>query len=151
MSRKPVFICTGLPWACPALGMSYRELARHLTTIAEIVETRLESVEVHLVSDKETAEANQRFRGLEGPTNILSFPLDDNGLEGVLLVNMNAVEREAALAGVSLAAHFVRLIVHGVLHLDGWEHGTAMFLAMDEAVDRFFSSTSGFTKPLLPN
>ncbi|WP_424930917.1 rRNA maturation RNase YbeY [Amaricoccus macauensis] len=84
--------------------------------------------------DARIAELNAAFRGKEKPTNVLSWPsgeLDEParpGLEeeaiflGDLALAFETCSAEAAEAGLSLEAHVTHLVVHGVLHLLGFDH-----------------------------
>ena len=81
-------------------------------------------VAVLLTGDEAVARLNQSFRGKEGPTNVLSFPASehaDNHL-GDIAVAWGVVEREAAEKRISVEDHLRHLIVHGFLHLQGYDH-----------------------------
>lgn len=93
-------------------------------------------VSVRLTSDPEAHELNLRYRGKDKPTNVLSFPMVQPDLLGTVSANSDDGElllgdivlahgvcaREAAEKGVSLEAHATHLIVHGLLHLLGYDH-----------------------------
>lgn len=107
-----------------------RELAQLTDRIMEILCLSDRGVEVRLTGDEEVARLNQAFRGLPGPTNVLSFPGEEEG-EGVselgqVVVSRDAVLREARLYGQDPLEHLVRLLAHGLLHLAGEEHGPDM-------------------------
>ncbi len=81
-------------------------------------------VAVLLTGDDAVARLNKSFRGKEGPTNVLSFPASehaDNHL-GDIAVAWGVVEREAADKRISVEDHLRHLIVHGFLHLQGYDH-----------------------------
>lgn len=85
--------------------------------------------EVHcvLTGDAELADLNRRFRGKDGPTDVLAFPYDPARSDGVLGDVFVSLERAAAQAGdrgEPLAREVWRLFVHGVLHLAGHDHDT---------------------------
>jgi probable rRNA maturation factor len=87
-----------------------------------------------LTDDAEQRELNAQWRGIDKPTNVLSFPQIDprgpvRGLLGDIVLARETVEREAAEQGVSLADHFTHLVVHGFLHILGYDH-----LVEDEAL-----------------
>jgi probable rRNA maturation factor len=73
--------------------------------------------------DERIAELNQRWRGKSGPTNVLSFPAP-KGQEmlGDIVLASGVVAREAGEQRKSFADHTTHLIVHGVLHLLGFDH-----------------------------
>jgi probable rRNA maturation factor len=86
--------------------------------------------EVNLLftGDDEVADLNRRWRGKDGPTNVLSFPAprnfvpDEEALLGDIVLAAGVVAREAAEQSKSFADHTTHLIVHGVLHLLGFDH-----------------------------
>ena len=81
---------------------------------------------VLLADDRRLAELNENWRGKSGPTNVLSFPGDADGPDpemlGDIALALETLMAEAALAGISVSAHFNHLVVHGVLHLLGFDH-----------------------------
>jgi len=83
---------------------------------------------IRLVDEPEGAELNGRFRGRRGPTNVLSFPFEpmpglvDCDLLGDLVICAPVVAREAGEQGKTLQAHWAHMLVHGVLHLLGYDH-----------------------------
>jgi probable rRNA maturation factor len=80
-------------------------------------------VTVRFVDAEEGRELNARYRGKDYATNVLSFPYARApALEGDLVVCADVVRREAAQQGKPPAAHFAHLIVHGMLHLLGFDH-----------------------------
>ena len=83
---------------------------------------------VLLADDRRLAELNENWRGKAGPTNVLSFPGDVEGPGPVMLgdiaLALETLMAEAAVAGISVSAHFNHLVVHGVLHLLGFDHET---------------------------
>ena len=83
---------------------------------------------VLLADDRRLAELNENWRGKAGPTNVLSFPGDADGpgpsLLGDIALAQETLMAEAAVAGISVYAHFNHLVVHGVLHLLGFDHET---------------------------
>ena len=118
------------------------ELARAAATaaIAESAFPQLASSErtvelsIRLASDAEVLVLNSQWRGKDKPTNVLSFPLaeqyeleqsDEEGPElmlGDIILAHGVCEREAAEMHVSFEEHATHLIVHGTLHLLGYDH-----------------------------
>jgi probable rRNA maturation factor len=93
---------------------------------------------------------NQRFRGKDYPTNVLSFVYDvpeEAGLVGDLVLCAPVVAREAAEQGKPLAAHYAHLIVHGMLHLQGYDHEDEAQAAEMEALERDVLGRLGFPDP----
>lgn len=79
---------------------------------------------VLLTNDKRLRELNARFRGKDVPTNVLSFPAIDNraGYLGDVAIAYGITNQEAAKAGITFQAHTLHLVVHGILHLLGYDH-----------------------------
>jgi probable rRNA maturation factor len=89
---------------------------------------------VRLTGDEEVRELNAEWRGKDKPTNVLSFPqtepdqLEDVGesgpevMLGDLVLARGVCEREAADKGIPIEDHAAHLIVHGTLHLLGYDH-----------------------------
>ena len=82
---------------------------------------------VRIVDEQESAELNEQYRHKQGPTNILSFPVEvPDGIElnllGDLVVCAPVLEREALEQHKALSDHWAHIIVHGVLHLVGYDH-----------------------------
>ncbi|MDO9423980.1 MAG: rRNA maturation RNase YbeY [Methylobacter sp.] len=82
---------------------------------------------VRIVDEQESAELNEQYRHKQGPTNILSFPVDlPEGIEldllGDLVICAPVLEKEALEQNKRLADHWAHIVVHGVLHLLGYDH-----------------------------
>jgi len=83
---------------------------------------------IRIVDEAESADLNLRFRGKQGPTNVLSFPFETppgmppTDLIGDLAICAPVVERESREQGKGLEAHWAHMVVHGVLHLLGYDH-----------------------------
>jgi len=82
---------------------------------------------IRLVENEESAELNSTYRGKDGPTNVLSFPFDspvpmEPRLLGDLVICRPKVETEAKEQGKILDHHWAHLVVHGCLHLLGYDH-----------------------------
>jgi probable rRNA maturation factor len=99
----------------------------------ELVNTRL-SVSLLFTSDEDVHTLNRQWRAKDKPTNVLSFPMigrtdllampPDGPPEmlGDIALAFETCAREAAEKGISLADHAAHLIVHGLLHLAGYDH-----------------------------
>ena len=79
---------------------------------------------VLLTSDARLKELNRDFRGKNKPTNVLSFPAAENaeGYRGDVALAYGVTLKEAEAAGKTFADHACHLVVHGVLHLAGYDH-----------------------------
>ena len=84
-------------------------------------------ISVLLTDDAEQRELNAQWRGKDSTTNVLSFPQIEPfapviGLLGDITLARETLEREAAELGKSLDHHFTHLMVHGFLHILGYDH-----------------------------
>jgi probable rRNA maturation factor len=80
-------------------------------------------VTIRLVEPDEGQALNAEYRGKDYATNVLSFPYETEPVVmGDLVICPAVVAREAAEQGKSAAAHYAHLTVHGILHLQGWDH-----------------------------
>jgi len=80
-------------------------------------------VTIRLVEPDEGQALNAEYRGKDYATNVLSFPYETEPVVmGDLVICPAVVAREAAEQGKSAAAHYAHLTVHGMLHLQGWDH-----------------------------
>ena len=131
MSRVAVLLETRLN---PAFPLSRRELKALCETLLDALRIESGDVTVKLVGDAEIARLNSEFMGCVGPTNILSFPAEDEAL-GELALSVETMAREADLYGQEPFEHLARLLAHGLLHLAGHDHGAEMFALTDAAVD----------------
>ena len=82
---------------------------------------------VRIVDEPESHELNLTYRGKDRPTNVLSFPFEcpdevELPLLGDLVICRQVVEREAAEQEKPLMAHWAHMVVHGSLHLLGYDH-----------------------------
>ncbi len=89
-----------------------------------------------LSSDRAVKLLNARHRGINKPTNVLTFEPAASGMPGELVLALGIVRREAAAAGRRPAHHLAHLVVHGCLHLLGYDHehaGDAREMEQEEA------------------
>lgn len=95
---------------------------------AVLSEYRKESeIVIRIVDNEESAKLNEQYRHKSGPTNILSFPFEvPNGIAlniwGDLVICAPVVEKEAEQQHKSFDAHWAHIVIHGVLHLLGFDH-----------------------------
>jgi probable rRNA maturation factor len=82
-----------------------------------------------LTDDSKIAELNQAYRGKAGPTNVLAFPMTEetdlavaSGMLGDIVISVDSAVREAEATGEPLENTVYRLLVHGLLHLLGFDH-----------------------------
>lgn len=95
---------------------------------------------IRVVDETESAALNQQFRDKSGATNVLAFPPEESVMPGAELPQLGdiaicgaVVAREAAEQGKPLEAHWAHMVVHGCLHLLGFDHMTDAEAAEMEA------------------
>jgi probable rRNA maturation factor len=105
---------------------------------------------IRVVGSRESRALNAHWRGRDRPTNVLSFPAAP-GLRpaqlGDLVVCAPVVAREAREQGKALAAHWAHMIVHGTLHLLGFDHARAADARRMEGRERALLARLGFADP----
>ncbi len=92
-----------------------------------LVDVRDEAVmTIRIVSKKESAALNKTWRGMNKPTNVLSFPAGDNPLMPELLGDIvlcaDVIADEAEQQDKRPDAHWAHMVIHGILHLAGYDH-----------------------------
>jgi probable rRNA maturation factor len=84
-------------------------------------------VTIRIVDEAESASLNRQYRSKSGPTNVLSFPAElpdevDLALLGDIVICAPLVRQEAMEQAKPLMAHWAHLVIHGILHLRGYDH-----------------------------
>ncbi|WP_375383237.1 rRNA maturation RNase YbeY [uncultured Sphingomonas sp.] len=123
----------------------------------------LVEISVRLTTDDEVCTLNHQYRGKDKPTNVLSFPMvqpdlldvtDENSDDGELLLGDIVLAHgvcvaEAAERGIPVEAHATHLLVHGTLHLLGYDHGGDAEAEAMEAIERDALASLGIADPYL--
>ena len=111
--------------------------------------TKPAEVTVRFVGIEEGKSLNRDYRRRDYATNVLSFPYESGThFSGDLVLCLPVVEREAQEQGKPLEAHFAHLIVHGMLHLQGYDHETGDDAAERmEAAEREILDVLGYPDP----
>ncbi len=121
-----------MPVGVSARGHRWPRLVARLRRSAErlLVALRLPDAELSLllVSDRTMRRLNRTWRGVDRPTDVLAFAQREGaggappGLLGDVVISVETARRQAAERGASVAAEAERLLVHGLLHLLGYDH-----------------------------
>ena len=82
------------------------------------------SATIAFVSDKSIRKLNQQFRSVDKATDVLSFPADERGNLGDIAVSVETAAAQAKENGLSFDNEIAQLILHGLLHLSGYDHET---------------------------
>ncbi len=115
-------------YAVPLIGLPSPEQFSRWVAAALRNGPRLAQIGLRVVDEAEGRELNNTWRHKDYPTNVLSFPADvpegllDIPLLGDLVICVPVVEREAVEQGKTLEAHWAHLVIHGCLHLLGYDH-----------------------------
>jgi metalloprotein, YbeY/UPF0054 family len=82
------------------------------------------SATIAFVSDKRIQQLNRQFRNIDKATDVLSFPADESDNLGDVAVSVETAARQAKENGLSFNDEIAQLILHGLLHLSGYDHET---------------------------
>jgi probable rRNA maturation factor len=105
-----------------------------------------------LTNDAEQHELNREWRGKDSSTNVLSFPQIEPfgpvvGILGDITLARETLEREAAEQGVTFTDHFTHLVVHGFLHILGYDHLTDEEALQMESLETKILGSLGIDDP----
>lgn len=91
-----------------------------------------------IVDDPQIADLNQEYLNREGPTNVIAFPMQDytDGnthicepdiprLLGDVVISVETARKEGETEGITMESRFIQLMIHGILHLMGYDHETS--------------------------
>jgi probable rRNA maturation factor len=113
-------------------------------------------VSVQIVSRDEMRELNHTWRGKDKPTNVLSFPMElpgevDLKILGDVVLCADVINAEAKQQHKSSAAHWAHMVVHGMLHLQGYDHVDDDQAEAMEALEIRILNQLGFANPYSEN
>ena len=111
-------------------------------------------VTVRVVDEPESQELNHDYRGKDKPTNVLSFPFEappgiDIDLLGDLVICKQVVEREAIEQNKPLISHWAHMVVHGCLHLLGYDHIEDQEAEEMESLETEIMKSMGYSDPYI--
>ena len=119
-----------------------------LRVIAQSALERDASVTFRFVDGRESRALNRRYRGRDCATNVLTFVYDDEvSLAGDIVLCVPVVVKEASAQRKTLRAHFAHLVIHGMLHLQGYDHERDDDAARMEAREVALLHALGFENP----
>ncbi len=114
---------------------------------AHVALAREASVTVRYVAEAEGRRLNREFRGKNYPTNVLTFIYETAPLSGDIVICAPVVAREAKEQDKEIAAHHAHLFVHGMLHLQGFDHERDADARRMERHERRLLEKLGFPDP----
>lgn len=109
-------------------------------------------ITIRIVDVEEMTELNQIYRKKTGPTNVLSFPAEidesfDIPLLGDIVICAPVIEQEATDADIDLLAHWAHMVVHGTLHLLGYNHKADAEAEVMESLETKILTQLGYPAP----
>jgi probable rRNA maturation factor len=153
MTRRARAVAVAVQNATVAAGVPSTARLRRWALAALGARARGE-LTVRVVGEKESAALNARYRGKKGATNVLSFRAESPGGRsaellpiGDVVICAQVVAREARAQGKALTAHWAHMVVHGTLHLRGYDHERAREAAAMERRERALLAGLGFPDP----
>lgn len=156
MTQGPVHLEVAVGYALPRKGIPAATSFRKWVAAALNGRIREADLAIRLVGAREARALNRHYRGKDYATNVLSFPAElPEGLPkgvtlpllGDLVLCAPVVAREAKEQGKPLAAHYAHLVVHGCLHLLGWDHEDPREAEAMEQLEREILAGLGLPDP----
>lgn len=116
-------------------------LASFASRVLERIELGGSVLSILLSDDQTIRRLNRDYRGIDRPTDVLSFPQDGEGATppdepaplGDIVISLPYVQRQAREVGISEEEELCRMVVHGILHLAGYEHGEESMDTKDQS------------------
>lgn len=139
-------------YAAPRAGLpARRSIERWVGAALE----RPAALAVRFVGRREGRALNRRFRGRDYATNVLTFVYQDaqdrfGAVSGDVVLCAPVVAEEARAQGKALRAHYAHLVMHGVLHLQGWDHERTREAEAMERRETQLLAALGFDDPYRP-
>lgn len=107
-------------------------------------------VTIRLVDEEEGRHLNKTYRGKDYATNVLTFPLTEAPhLIGDIVICTSVVKSEAVGQNKPLEAHYAHLTVHGLLHLQGYDHEIEAQAELMESIETAIITKLGYANPYL--
>jgi probable rRNA maturation factor len=139
-------------YACNQEGLTCLPLRSDFVRWARAALVGGGDIVIRLVEAEEGQALNQEYRGKDYATNVLSFPYDtEPRVLGDLVICPSVVAQEATEQRKSLDAHYAHLVVHGMLHLQGWDHVEGAEAEDMEAEEIRLLAVLGYLNPYLEN
>jgi probable rRNA maturation factor len=107
-------------------------------------------ITIRIVDDEESSYLNKHYRNKSGPTNVLSFPLKipfDNKLHGDIVICAPLISKEATSQNKLVQHHWAHITIHGILHLQGYDHIQQSDAKIMEQREITILSTLGIPNP----
>ena len=99
----------------------WKEMAEKML---QAIGSQQSSATIAFVSDKTIRELNNQFRGIDKATDVLSFPADEDDNLGDIAISVDTAATQCMENGLTLNEEIAQLMLHGLLHLSGYDHAT---------------------------
>lgn len=127
--------------ALPGTGLHHTPIRESVEAVLSHYRRSAAEISIVLVSDDELLRINREFLDHDYFTDVITFPLEEDPLEGEIYISVDRAREQAADHGVGLYHEVRRLAIHGTLHLLGFDDATeAERGAMRELEDRFLEA-----------
>ena len=154
MTRGPVRLDVGVSYALPRAGLPAAASFRKWVAAALKRRIREADLAIRLVDADEGPTLNRHYRGKDYATNVLTFAYnegeelpDDAPTQADIILCTDVLEREAAEQNKTVEEHTAHLIVHGVLHAQGYDHEDDEEATEMESLETELLGTLGFSDP----
>ena len=111
------------------LPINRKAIANRAKVILNDLGSADRELSILIVDDEAIAEMNVAYLGHEGPTNVISFPMQEGDCSGVnpqllgdVVISIDTAEREGVEGGMTVEERVDELLIHGILHLHGYDH-----------------------------
>lgn len=109
--------------------IAQKRIKKKAKTILNALESPDGELSILIVDDPEIAKLNKTYLGRSGPTNVIAFPMQEGAfgqinpnLLGDVVISLDTAAREAREDSISVESRFDQLLIHGILHLFGFDH-----------------------------
>ena len=110
-------------------GIDLKEIRKTAEIILNMLDKAEAELSILIADDLKIAELNKRYLNRDRPTNVIAFPMQAGEftqvnpyLLGDVVISTDTAAKEGAIAGIGTAMRFRELLVHGILHLCGYDH-----------------------------
>ena len=112
--------------------ISLKQIQQKAKAVLNALDCPEAELSILIVDDPQIAVFNQQYLSRKGPTNVIAFPMRAGPfanitpqLLGDVLISVETADREGKRVGISMEERFTQLMVHGILHLLGYDHETS--------------------------
>jgi probable rRNA maturation factor len=149
---------TGLPTASELtqwVNATWSQVKQSTSSLSAKLQDAPLELTIRIVDEAEGRQLNETWRKREGATNVLSFPFEslaelDIPILGDIVICAPVVANEASEQNKSLTAHYAHLVVHGTLHLLGYDHLDDEPAQVMEQLEINILQSLGYTNPYTP-